>query len=126
MQIANKKKEAHALAGRLISRIVPNIEIWVIERLLAIQTLSRIEAQHLGKEIDCQRVGLGVQARERDFGLDRERANIVLCTRRTNAAKGVFGWSSQVVKNLVKLVDVTENIISKVTASQASTHSLPL
>ena len=47
---------------------------------------------------------------EGDSRLDGKGANVLLSTGRTDAAKGILGWSSEVVEDLVELINVTEDM----------------
>ena len=117
---------AYRRADRLIRGVVPDGEVWVVERLLAGDTLGRIEVEELGKKID----GEGVRAREecceRNTRFDGQRTNVVLSlltlvsiytlqievvatnTRRPNAAQCVFRRRAKVMEDLVQLIDVAE------------------
>ena len=79
----------------------------MVQRLFTSDTLRRIEVEQLRQKIDGKWVRAGEQAREGHPRFDRERANVVLGTRGTNTTKSIFGRRSEVVKDLVKLVDVT-------------------
>jgi AmiR/NasT family two-component response regulator len=57
---------------------VPHLQVRVVQRSLAADTLGRIEAEHLLQEVNCQRVGVRVECRERYTRLDGERTDIVL------------------------------------------------
>ena len=51
---------------------------------------------------------MGDKGGERNSGFDGKRANVLLGTGRTNTTKSILGWSSQVVKDLIELINVTE------------------
>ena len=95
---------------RFICGVVPNLKIWVIQCFFASNSLRRIKIEHPGQEIDCERVGMGNEGREGNPGLNRKRADILLGTGRTNTAESILRWSSQVVQNLVELINVTEKV----------------
>jgi len=82
----------------------------VVQGLLASDSFRRVEVQHPGQEIDCERVGMGNEGREGDAGFDGERADVLLGTRGTNTAKSVLGGGSQIVQDLVELINVTEKV----------------
>ena len=94
--------------NRLISRVVPNLEIGVIQGLLASNTLRRVEIEHSGQEVYREGIGMGDKGGERNPGLDWKRANVFLGTGGANTAKSILGWGSQIVQDLVELIDVTE------------------
>ena len=96
--------------NRLICGVVPNLEVGVVQGLFASDSFRRIEVKHPGQEVDRKGVGVGDKGREGDAGLDGERADILLCTRGTNTAKSVFGRGSQIVQDLVELINVTEKV----------------
>jgi hypothetical protein len=62
---------------------VPNLQVGVIQCLLAADAFSRVEAKHLRKEIDSKRVCMREQSGERNARLDGERSNIILCLQST-------------------------------------------
>ena len=57
---------------------MPDGEVGVVQRLLAGDTLGGVESKHLRKQIDGERVGIGIQGRERNARLDGEGADVVL------------------------------------------------
>lgn len=69
---------AYQFTGGLIGRIVPNLEVWVVQRLSAADTLSRVEAKQLREQIDGEGVSLREDAREWDTGFDGEGTDIFL------------------------------------------------
>ena len=97
-------------ANRFICGVVPDLEIGVVQGLFASDSFRRIEVEHPGQEVDREGVGVGDKGREGNAGLDGERADILLGTRGTNTAKSVFGRGSQIVQDLVELINVTEKV----------------
>jgi hypothetical protein len=75
---------------RFISRVVPNLKVGVVQGLFTSNSLRRIEVEHPGQEIDRERVGMGNKGGEGNPGFDGERADILLGTRRTNAAESIL------------------------------------
>jgi len=73
-----------------IRRVVPDLEIGVIQGLFASNSLCGIKVKHPGQEIDRERVGMRNEGREGNPGLNRERADILLCAGRTNTAEGIL------------------------------------
>lgn len=119
-------RAAHRVASGLVGGIVPNLEVRVVKRLLAAHALRGIEAQHLRKQVNRERVRLGEERRKGHTGFNREGPNIVLgliiraqfrtyahIQRRTHArgpyaAERVLRGCSEVVQDLIELVDVAK------------------
>ena len=93
-------------ANRFVCGVVPDLKVGVVQGLLTSDSFRRIEVKHSGQEINGKRIGVGDEGRERNAGLDGERADILLSTGRTNTAKGVLGRGSQIVQDLVELINV--------------------
>jgi hypothetical protein len=102
----------------------------VRERLLARDAPRRIECQHPREEIDGVGIRMGIDLGEWDARTDRQRANVVLCLRymrevvrmfptgndwketnsgRTNTLESVLTWGSEIVQDLIQLVDVASD-----------------
>ena len=47
---------------------------------------------------------------ERNAGFYGKRANVLLSTGGTDTTKSILGWSSQIVQDLVELIDVAEKV----------------
>ena len=88
--------------------VVPHLKVGVVQGLFAGNSLRRIEVEHPGQQIDRERVGMGDKGGERNPRLDGKRADVFLGTGGTNTTKGVLGWGSQVVQDLVQLINVTD------------------
>jgi len=95
-------------ADRFVRGVVPDLEVGVVQGLFTSDPFRRIEVEHPGQEVYRERVGMGDEGRERNTGLDGERADILLGTGRTNTAKGVLRGGSQIVQDLVELINITE------------------
>ena len=65
-------------AGWLVGGVVPNGEVRVLKRLLAGDALRGVEVEHLGEEVEGERVGLREELLEGDAGFDGKRADVVL------------------------------------------------
>ena len=50
----------------------------MLQSLVARDTLRGVEVEHLGEQVERERVGLREELLERHAGLDGERANVVL------------------------------------------------
>jgi len=59
------QKEMYHFTKRFVGRIVPYLQVGVVQRLLAADPLGRVKAQHLGEEVDSERVSTGVQGCKR-------------------------------------------------------------
>ena len=94
-------------ANRFVRRVVPDLEVWVVQGLFASNSFRRIEVEHPRQEIDRERVGMGNKGGERNPRLDGKRPNILLGAGGTNTAKSVLRWRSQIAQDLVELIDVT-------------------
>lgn len=54
----------------LVGRIVPYLQVWMIQCLLAADTFGRVKAQHLGEEVDGEGVSMRVEGCEWYSGFD--------------------------------------------------------
>lgn len=85
---------------------MPHLQVWVVESLLATDALSRIEAKHLGQEVNSKRIPMGVKRREWDSRFDGQGSDVVLglCRR--------FGMNNQRVirDTYTRRADATEGI----------------
>lgn len=54
----------HRFANGFVGRIVPYLQVRMVQRLLAAHPFGRIKAQHLGEEVDSERVSMRVQGCE--------------------------------------------------------------
>ena len=70
---------------RLVGRVVPHLEIGMVQRLFAADAFGRVEAEHLGEEVDGERVCVWEKRGEGDSGLDGERPNVVLSLEDTSS-----------------------------------------
>ena len=73
-----QKLRAYRRADRLVSRVVPDSEVRVIERLLAGDTLRRVEVEQLLEQIDREGIGTREERGEGHARLDGQRADVVL------------------------------------------------
>ena len=97
-------------ASWFISRVMPDMEVLMVQCVFASDSPRGIEVKHLSQEIDSKVVGMGDKGSEGDSGFDGKRANVLLGAGRTNTAKGILRWCSQVVQNLVELINIAENV----------------
>ena len=63
---------------------MPHLEIGMVQGLFAADAFGRVEAEHLGEEVDGERVGVWEERGEGDSGLDGERPNVVLSLEDTS------------------------------------------
>ena len=62
----------YLFTDRLIVGIMPNLKVCMLECVFAADPLCGVKAKHLAKQVDCQRVGVGVERTEGDTRLDGE------------------------------------------------------
>lgn len=117
----------------------------MIQSLFTADTFCRIKAKYLGKKIYRLWVRVREESREGHARLNRKRSNVILCltkltvaskrdttqqcgthSRRSDASESVFRRCTEVVKNLVQLINVTEKRIERVSGRKAVTYSRPL
>lgn len=60
----------YRFANGFVSRIVPYLQVWMVQRLLAADPFGRVKAQHLREEVDSEGVSMRVQGCEWDSGFD--------------------------------------------------------
>lgn len=93
-------------AGRLITGVVPDRKVWVLESFFCGNALGRDESKHLLQQVQ----GVGVGAREELLVWDarhvRQPADILAGARGSNELEGALVGSTEDVQNLVELVDV--------------------
>lgn len=105
-------------AGGFVGGVVPDVQVWVLQRLLDGNTRRRIKGQHAIEQIEGVRVGVGEQALEGDLGHERQVAHVFLSTGRSNAAESLLVGSTQVVQDLVELVDIVPAFEERTAAEQ--------
>jgi len=93
-----------------ICRVVPDLEVGMVQGLFTSNPFRRIEVKHPGQEVDRERVGMGDEGGKRNPRFDWKRSDILLGTGRTNTAESILGWSPQIVQDLVELIYVTEKV----------------
>ena len=78
--VSHQKNEGstHSWADRLVRRVMPDSKVRVLERLVAGDAFRRIKVEHLGEQIERERVRMREQLRERHAGPDGQRTNVVL------------------------------------------------
>ena len=65
-------------ADGLVRRVVPDSEILVLQCLIAGDASRGIKVEHLGEQIERERVRMREQLRERHTGPDGQRTDVVL------------------------------------------------
>lgn len=101
------KGEVESLgAGWFVGRVVPDVKISMFQSILNRDTRRGIECQHAIQQVEGVRIGLGKQPLERNLRHIWEISDIFLGTRRANSRQGLFVGRTQVVQDLVELVDV--------------------
>lgn len=82
----------------------------MVQCLFTGDPLRGVKVQQLSKKIESEMAGTGEQCVKwyaRSYG---ERTDVILGTRGTNATEGVFRWSTEVMKDLIELVDVANQL----------------
>lgn len=69
----------HSWADGLVRRIMPDGKVRVLQRLIAGDALRRIKVEHLGEQIECERVRVREHLREWHPRPDGQRTDVVLC-----------------------------------------------
>lgn len=59
-----RQNETHGFAKRFIGRIVPHLEVGMVEGLLTADPFRGIKAEHLGKKINGKWIGVREERRE--------------------------------------------------------------
>ena len=97
-------------AHRLIRRVVPDVQVSVLQRRLNGDPLRWVERKHLVKQIQRVRVGAAEERLERHLLHVREVPDVFLSSRGANSRKSLLVRRAQVVQNLIKLVDVVSSL----------------
>lgn len=92
--------------GRLVGRIVPDLQIRVLKRALARDTLVRVESEQTAEQVERVRVGARVHLTKGHAGLVRQAAKVLLGARAADAPEGALAGGAEDVQDLVELVDV--------------------
>ena len=74
-----EKERTYRFTNWFVGRIVPCLQVGMVQRLLTADPLRRVKAQHLRQEVDSKRVSIGVQGCKGYSGFDGQRPNVVLC-----------------------------------------------
>ena len=70
---------------------------------------------------------MGYKGGERNSRFDGERTDVLLSTGGTNTAKSILRWSSEIVQDLVELINVAEKVsVFHITGILTYPYSLPL
>lgn len=93
-------------AGGLVRGIVPDVQVWVFERLLDGDARGWVKGQHAVQQVQGVRVGVGEKPLEGDLGHEGQVAHVFLGAGRANARQGLLVGGAQVVQDLVQLIDV--------------------
>jgi hypothetical protein len=92
--------------SRLVTGVVPDGEVWVLESFFGGDALGGDESEHLLQQVE----GVGVGTREellvRDARHERQAADILAGARGANELKSALVRGTEDVENLVELVDV--------------------
>lgn len=97
-------------AARLVRGIVPDVQVRVLECLLNRDTRGGVEGQHAVQQVQSIGVGIGEKTVEGNLGHEGKIAHIFLCAGRSNAGQGLFVGGTQIVQDLVQLVDIVTTL----------------
>lgn len=78
----------------------------MLEGFLDGDTGAGVEGEHLVQQVQCVRVRGREQTVEGDFRHEREIAHVLLCSGRADSGEGLFVRRTEIVEDLVQLVDV--------------------
>jgi len=92
--------------GGFVGSIVPNVKIAMLQGVLDRNPRRRIKGQHAVQQIKCVRIGLREEPLERDFGHVWQISDVFLSSRRSDSGESLLNGRSQIVQDLVQLVDV--------------------
>lgn len=90
----------------LVRGVVPDVQVGVLEGLLDGDTRRRIECQHAVQQVQRVGVGLGEQLLEGYLRHEGQVAHVFLCAGGSNACQGLFVGCTQVVQDLIQLVNI--------------------
>lgn len=93
-------------AVRFVRGVVPDVQVGVLEGLLDRDTRRRIECQHAVQQVQRIGVGLREQLLEGHLRHEGQVAHVFLGAGRSNARQGLFVGCTQVVQDLIQLVDI--------------------
>ena len=77
----DNRRMTHGLADGLVRRVMPDSKVRVLQRLIAGDALRGVKVEHLGEQIERQRVRVREHLRERHPWPDGQRTDIVLCLK---------------------------------------------
>ena len=77
----DNRRMTHGLADGLVRRVMPDSKVRVLQRLFACDALRGVKVEHLGEQIERERVRVREHLRERHPWPDGQRTNVVLCLR---------------------------------------------
>jgi hypothetical protein len=105
-------------ARGLVGRIVPDLQVAVLQRLFDADTAAGVEGEKAIEQVQGVWVGVAEERLEGDLLHAGEVADVVLGAGRANARKGLFVGGSEVVQDLVQLVDVVTALEEGLAAEQ--------
>ena len=90
----------------LVGRVVPDLEVGVLESLLHADARGRVEGEHLVEEVERVRVRGGEEGGEGLLGHVRQVADVLLGAGGADARERLLVGGAEDVQDLVELVDV--------------------
>ena len=100
------------------AELARDLRILVRERLLACKATRRVECEHASEEVECLGIRVAVHSREGHARANGQRADVLLRTRRANAAQCILGGRAEALEDLVELVDVVAALEDRLAAKQ--------
>ena len=94
----------------LVGGVVPDMQVGVLEGLLDRDTRRWIERQHAVQQVQRIGVGLREQLLESHLRHEGQVAHVFLGAGRSNARQGLFVRCTQIVQDLIELVDIVTTL----------------
>ena len=105
-------------ADGLVGRVVPDVQVAVLEGLLDRDALRGVEGEHFIEQVERVRVRVAEQGLEGDFLHVRQVADVLLSAGRANAREGLFVGRTKVMEDLVELIDVVAPFEERFTSQE--------
>ena len=93
-------------AGRLVRGIVPDVQVFVLERLFDRDAARGVEGEHPVQQVESLRVGDAEERLEGDLLHVWQVSDVLLGAGRADAGESFFVGGAEVVEDLIELVDV--------------------
>lgn len=100
----------------LVGGVMPDVQVWVLESFLDGDTGGGVKGQHAVQQVQGVGVGVGEQTLEGDLWHEGQVAHVFLGAGGANAREGLLVWCTQIVQDLVQLVDIVTTLKEGTTA----------